>query len=408
LFLPGGQLAYGFEDIQMIAAAVALSLPLSVIGLPPLLAVMPLLLCVAYISYHDWGRTSTPNCIRIHKDSLYLLYAFLVSYVLATIFSTDRMESLETLFTIVPGCFMAWLLQRIPEEQIRTIVLGLALMACSAVVVVLIMMTQSPGTEPALVLTENRNSALVVPNDLILAVILAPLLLAYCQTSSHQWARVSYAAFLIAACIAIYQVQSRLCLLTLTLILMIQLYRYHRSRFLVILIAAGSALLVLNQLLELNILRHMLMLSSENARLSIWASGLISSDLHPLLGLGPGQFDLAYLLGQAGTTFPDWIMVDPRGVPWAHNLYLESLVERGALGLVTLLLLLWVIYRSLYRTVQQSSGEKKLIYLAILLAFVAFLFAGFFELTLQRSWVANLLLVFWAISARAGKHTRRI
>jgi hypothetical protein len=150
LFLPDGQLAYGFEDIQMIAAAVALSLPLSVIGLPPLLAVMPLLLCVAYISYHDWGRTSTPNCIRIHKDSLYLLYAFLVSYVLATIFSTDRMESLETLFTIVPGCFMAWLLQRIPEEQIRTIVLGLALMACSAVVVVLIMMTQSPGTEPAL------------------------------------------------------------------------------------------------------------------------------------------------------------------------------------------------------------------------------------------------------------------
>lgn len=389
----------------MIARAIALFLPLSVTGMPPLLVVMPLAFCVAYISLQDRGRTSTPHCLNVNKDSLYLLYAFLVSYVLSAIFSTNTVESLQTASVMVPGCFLAWLLQRISEEQIRTIMLGLVLMACSAVLVVLILVTQSPSADPARVLAANHNAALVVPNDLVLAIILAPLISAYCQTSRSQWARIFYASFLIVACIAIYQIQSRLCLLALASILMIQLYRYHRPYFLAISVAVGFVLLVLDQLLELNIVRHMIMLSSENARLSIWVSGLVSSGLNPILGLGPGQFDLAYLLGQAGTTFPEWIMVDPRGVPWAHNLYLESLVERGALGLVTLLLLLWVIFRSLCRTVQQSSGEKRLIYSAILLAFVAFLFAGFFELTLQRSWVANLLLVFWAISARAGKDT---
>lgn len=385
----------------MIAGAVALFLPLSVTGLPPVLVVVPLLLCVAHISLHDCGGSSSRNSPGVQRHSLYLLYAFLISCVLAALFSTDRMESLETLAVMIPGIFMAWLLQRIPQEQLRTIVLGLALMACSAVFVALVNIALSSNSDPALVFSQSRSPALVVPNDLVLAVILLPLVINYCQTSRNQWARVFCAAFLVAVCIAIYRVQSRLCLLTLALILVIQLYRYRRRHFLEILIAASCALLVLDQVLDLNILRHLLMLSSENARLSIWSSGLIAADSHPIIGFGPGQFDRAYLLGKASTTFPDWIMVDSRGVPWAHNLYLESLVERGALGLVTLLLLLWVIFSALYRTAKHSSGEIRLMYSAILLAYIAFLFAGLFELTLQRSWVANLLFLFWALSARA-------
>jgi O-antigen ligase len=387
----------------MIAGAVSLFLPLSVTGLPPVLVMAPLFLCVVYVSLHDRVELSSVNLPGVERYSLYLLCAFLISYVLAALFSMDTMDSLETLSVLIPGLFMAWLLQRIPEEQIRTIVLGLILMACSAVFVTLIMIAQSPNANPALAFNQHLNPALVVPNDLVLAVILLPLLIAYSQTSRNRWANIFCAAFLVAVCFASYRVQSRLCLLTLALILVIQLYRYRRRHFLKTLIAAGLALFVLDQVLDLHILRHLLTLSSENARLSIWGAGLIAADSHPIIGLGPGQFDRAYLLGTASTTFPDWIMVDSRGVPWAHNLYLESLVERGALGLVTLLLLLWVIFSSLYRTVKKSSGENRLMYSAILLAFIAFLFAGIFELTLQRSWVANLLLLFWGLSARLAQ-----
>jgi O-antigen ligase len=387
----------------MIAAAVALFLPLSVTALPPVLVLVPLFLCVVRVSLHDRGDLSRADSPRIPRHSLYLLYAFLVSYVLAALFSMDRMDSLETLSVLIPGLFMAWLLQHVPEEQIGTILVGLTLMACSAVFVTLLMIAQSPNANPALVFNQHLNPALVVPNDLVLAVILLPLLIAYYQISRNQWTRVFCAVFLVALCIAIYRVQSRLCLLTLALILVIQLYRYRRRHFLKILIAASFALFVLDLVLDLNILYHMLTLSRKNTRLSIWGSGLIAADSHPIIGLGPGQFDRAYLLGTASTTFPDWIMVDSRGMPWAHNLYLESLIERGVLGLVTLLLLLWVIFSSLYRKMKKSSGENRLKYAAIVLAFIAFLFAGIFELTLQRSWVANLLLLFWGLSARLAQ-----
>ena len=51
----------------------------------------------------------------------------------------------------------------------------------------------------------------------------------------------------------------------------------------------------------------------------------------PWLGNGPSTYKTLYPVYIQTMNFPEWVVMDPWGgaVPWAHNLYLELLAERG-------------------------------------------------------------------------------
>jgi putative inorganic carbon (HCO3(-)) transporter len=66
---------------------------------------------------------------------------------------------------------------------------------------------------------------------------------------------------------------------------------------------------------------------------------------HPMLGVGPGEFAEDY-----STVYGNRIgLVEQRKSYRAHNLYLETLAETGAIGLVCLLSVLFVIMRGLWK-----------------------------------------------------------
>jgi len=115
---------------------------------------------------------------------------------------------------------------------------------------------------------------------------------------------------------------------------------------------------------------------------------------HPIVGFGPSQFYVAYEQVISSASLPDWLVLDLRGVPWAHNIYLEALTERGILGLAVFLFLVVQVHRSLYEGLRRTNGAAHSLNFAIYASFVTFLFAGVFELTLQRIWVANALFIF--------------
>jgi O-antigen ligase len=67
---------------------------------------------------------------------------------------------------------------------------------------------------------------------------------------------------------------------------------------------------------------------------------------HPMLGVGPGEFAEHY-----STVYGNRVgLVEQRKNYRGHNLYLETLAETGAIGLMCLLSVLFVIMRGLWKT----------------------------------------------------------
>ena len=118
----------------------------------------------------------------------------------------------------------------------------------------------------------------------------------------------------------------------------------------------------------------------------------------PIVGFGPGLFAEAWWRIRGGG---EWGEPVPREGyhPWAHNLPLETLAERGVVGLAAVLLLLAVptvaMRRTRRRNIGAAAGADAATRRAVSAAAAigAILAMGLFDLTLLKDWVSLLLLV---------------
>lgn len=81
--------------------------------------------------------------------------------------------------------------------------------------------------------------------------------------------------------------------------------------------------------------------SSSLVRLEIWETAWLIGREHPLAGIGPNAFELAYRQTVPRVAFPplEWLVAKP------HNLYLSAWVETGLLGAIGLIGLLLLGFR---------------------------------------------------------------
>lgn len=92
--------------------------------------------------------------------------------------------------------------------------------------------------------------------------------------------------------------------------------------------------------------------SSSLVRIEIWKTAIAIGRDHPVFGIGPGTFELAYretapiALGQAPL---EWLVAKP------HNLYLNLWIETGLLGLVGMLIFFGSSLRRMFRGRTMSS-----------------------------------------------------
>lgn len=123
-------------------------------------------------------------------------------------------------------------------------------------------------------------------------------------------------------------------------------------------------------------------------RIVLWLAGLQSTLDAPILGHGPRSFLYIYDDYVRSGWIPSFVVFDQRGMPWAHNIYIETLAETGVIGFGALCYLIYRLFNSLHATaLLPHSKPIKLCCYGVFISLMAFCISGFFELSLIREWV---------------------
>jgi O-antigen ligase len=132
--------------------------------------------------------------------------------------------------------------------------------------------------------------------------------------------------------------------------------------------------------------------TSENlAAVNMWAD-------HPLLGVGPDNFEVHY------QTYSAAIGIDQRAeARGAHNLYLEAFAELGLLGAAAFLTVIWLSLRGAWRARSRLEGRDALLCEGLAVALGAFLICA---LTLHSAY-ARYEWIFLGLGLVAGCLARR-
>jgi O-antigen ligase len=138
-----------------------------------------------------------------------------------------------------------------------------------------------------------------------------------------------------------------------------------------------------------------------DGRIGIWLAAWEMFKDAPLLGQGVHTFGQLYNEFLGRTVLPDGYRPVDAYIPWAHNIYLEMLCERGLLGLAAFLTLVGGAIRRLATALRQSiTDEARSYVVGISGSLAVFLVMGLFDLTFYKDWV---LVVFWMLLALAAR-----
>lgn len=231
---------------------------------------------------------------------------------------------------------------------------------------------------------------LVAPNDVTFLTVIAPFSLMLLVGVSSRVVRSLSGLSLVTGLIAAAILQSRTALLTTIVALFCAAILMRRGRRLAIAGVLGIAIVVLatDAVLGFPVIQKSIVQWRGSGRLELWSAGWPMFRAAPWLGHGPNTFVLLHeahlrALGPGG----------PDLMPWAHNLYLELLVERGIVGLAGYALIVGSAARELWRVRRHRSADTATLASGALAALIAFSVAGCLELTFLRVWVVVFFFV---------------
>jgi hypothetical protein len=345
--------------------------------------------------------------------------ALVLAFAIATLFAGDREAAQsETLDLVSYAAVVAMVMVLLDTPRwLRRALWGIALgVGLLAVVAVLQQLTKSFGSTYgglATVLPEGdtmRSAGPLNPNPFGQVLVTAAVLAFYLARTQRGAGRALAGVIALACVVAVGFTQSRAALIALVIVAMIVGYLAGvRLRVLVVavvgVIAIGSAVLPHSLMTRIDDLYGAVSANagtpqdtslrgrkSENlAAIRMWAD-------HPLIGVGPDNFELNYL------RYSERIGTDPRPEQrGAHNLYLESLAETGVVGAAAFFSVLWLSLRGAWRARRRLAGRDALLAEGVFVALWGFLICA---LTLHSAY-ARYEWIFLGLGLAAGRLARR-
>ncbi|MEA2361395.1 MAG: hypothetical protein QOD71_540 [Thermoleophilaceae bacterium] len=352
--------------------------------------------------------------------------ALALAYVVASLFASDRAAAAaETLDLVSYGAIVALLMVLLDtpawlRRAVWAVVTGVGLLALLAI---LQQVTKNYGSSYAgfaSVLPAGdamRSAGPLNPNPFGQVLATSAVLAFYLARMQPRLAARGFAAAIAVACVvAVAYTQSRAALIALVVVAL-AVGVLHGVRLRVLAVAVCGAIVLGSLVLPHSLKQRVDALSdaassggaslqeisprgdnslrgrkSENlAGLHMWAD-------HPLVGVGPDNFEVHY------QSYSATIGIDQRPqARGAHNLYLESLAETGLLGAIAFLGVLWLALTGAWRARSRLAGRDALLGEGLLMALSAFLICA---VTLHSAY-ARYEWIFLGLGLAAGCLARR-
>ncbi len=348
----------------------------------------------AALAFSADERQSSPAKLWQEHWSLVL---FLLVAAVATLFSGNPRHSLGVQPQLLPALLCYAVIVSFVRSRASISFICAALLCSGLLTAALMLVATFAGQradDPLAQVQTLGNALLIVPNDVLILSVIAPLVLGMAWTRVGWW-RFIAAIYLLSALVVSAMIQSRQAVILLILgsVAVVTLMRPRWS--VPILIVGILTVLAVDGLLGWPLAHKIFMFP----RAYVWHTAWVMFLDRPWIGQGPGMFkDLYYeFLERAGYVLAE--LDDRRTMPWAHSLYLEQLAERGIPGLLGLLSLMGTaIYRTGGVWAQATSNSVRSLAAGVLSSLIVLAAAGIAEATLTRLWVTVLLLVLVALS----------
>lgn len=330
------------------------------------------------------------NFIAITRWTWGLLLAWAISWVLATIFSINTIDSLGAMkaWFIDPLLVvaMASILTRSVEDRLR-IVQSLILSGSSVAIVGLI---QFFGFHS--LLQDGRLSSYYYPVANYAAMIIGPILILTIGAlgSSLLPRRWLLAALLLAAALVLTMSYGGFLAVAVSGVFLVLLLSNKKTRNKILLSGVVIGLLFVAVLTQTkNFDQHFSPdRSSGVARKQIWVTSWAIISQHPIFGIGLNTFEQAYRLELPKHYFPplEWLVAQP------HNLYLALWLETGLLGLLSFFALFgyhaWYLVKKFFR-----QSEHRAIAICSLAVLIQILVHGLLDTPYFKNDLAILFLI---------------
>ncbi len=366
----------------------AISLYLLSLTLPFKSYVPLFILSIAGTLLAAWSRE---ECNNLPRSIRYPLIAFLTSAIISSFLSVDIERSFFLNLSFLPALLILFIMCEINKiNLIYALYVVLSGMGMIVSAIALWSFLNVTEKNPSVWIEEMGNPNIIVPNDLMLLSVIVPfsLSLIYSKKLSLTLKILPILSiFLSIWIIIIYQSRGALILSVISI--------FYTIIFLRSFLFFSFASIIAITILIVN-LKHSLPLVSKfsgcwSTRIQYWLAALSMFADAPLLGHGSHTYATLYNTYKNKIEIPDWLIVDDRFTPWAHNLYLEILAEQGILGLTSLITLLIFGFKIAWETCNSYQKEIKILGLGAFLGLSTISMGAIFELSFIRHWVVIML-----------------
>ena len=351
-----------------------------------------------------------PAQIGQSYSSLFLpLGLYLLVTGLTTAYSVDVKHSLQMSITLIPAIFLGYLIAE-HVNNIKAIkllfticmILTLLLSVC-----LLWIAGYNPEGYPSGWIESFGSTLLLGHNDTVVLALLAPFSLALIWIQPRSLMAILAVIALVLSSAVIVTYQSRGALLTLILAVGLMTFLLNRRVALWLIVSLLLLAIVVDAWLGWPLLTKFMGFGQMlDSRFRLWVAAWQVFVDHPFLGTGPHTYGLVYREYFQNLTLPDWVGIDHRHSPWAHNLYLETLAEQGLLGMLALGFLLLRGLTLILRTPNHRLDRLEIIIkAALLVGLLCFMFCALFEATLKRVWALLILAILLGSSYFAASQT---
>ncbi|MCB1615263.1 MAG: O-antigen ligase family protein, partial [Pseudomonadales bacterium] len=334
---------------------------------------------------------------QLVKNYWHVLFFCMVT-VLVTFYSVNRSHSLAVQPQLMPSLLVFVVITQFVKTRahIEFLLIGIVLAGVLVCCNVLYMLYTVEADHPLHKINQLKWPLFIAPNDVLMLSIIAPLAAGLLFLKKQWFWRCFSVFYLLFALIIIVLLESRQALAVYSVAIGFFFLLMRPWLGLVVLVILLCGGLLADHLLGGVLVKKLFLFP----RIYLWHTAWEMFLDRPLFGQGPGMFKELYreYLPRAGYVFEE--LSDRRPMNWAHSLYIEQLAERGVAGFIALLLLLGKPVLALLNQYREVRGaECRVIIMALMGGFLAFLLSGIAEASLVRLWVVPVMFFLLSLAS---------